>query len=360
MAGFSFQPPARPEDVLSAYLFSGVDLFPARKFVRELREFLKDDQGQPAQVETFSLADRRIRDVLDVARTLPFMFSPWRILTVEGKGAGQEGLSDGETASFAEYFASPSPRTTIVVMFQGSIHKTKPLGKAFFALPETAVRIAEIFPLKDKELKPLVEARFEALGKRATAEAVERILDITESDIARIDSEVEKLTLYVGPRMTVEADDVAALSSVKSFQNWELNAALESGDTEKALVIVNSQFEKGDAPELILGVLAGFYRALLLAKAGLREGRDPKDVFREAKPQVSEKYGGFYQKMLGEYLSLLGRTKEADLLKWLSELEDIDRRLKTTDVSPREMIQAFIVGYGRTAGARRVTSPGRR
>jgi len=359
MAGFAFQSPARPEDVLPAYLFSGADLFPARKFVRELRDFLKDDQDQPALVETFNLADRRFGDVLDAAKTLPFMFSPWRILVVEGKGAGQEGLSSGEAAALAAYFASPAPRTTIVVMFLGTVHKTKPLGKAFFALPESVVRIAEIYPLKDKELTPLVAARFEARGKRITSEAIANILDITESDIARIDSEVEKLCLYLGPRTTVEAEDVTALSTTKYFQNWELTSALEAGEIEKALVVLNSQFEKGDAPELILGVLAGFFRNLHLAKAGLREGRDPKDVFREAKPQISEKYGGFYQKMLGEYLGLLGRIKDSDVLRWLTELEDMDRRLKTTDVSPREMIQAFIVSYGRATGSRRVTSPRR-
>ncbi|MBN1940354.1 MAG: hypothetical protein JW843_12270, partial [Candidatus Aminicenantes bacterium] len=255
MAGSSFQPPNRPEDVLPAYLFSGADMFPARKFVRELREALKNDQGEPAQVETFNLADRRFGDVLDAARTLPFMFSPWRILAVEGKGAGQENLSSGEAASFGDYFASPSPRTTIVVMFQGTVHKTKPLGKAFFALPASVVRIVDLYPLKDKDLRPLIEERFSALGKRATGDAVNRILDITESDIARIDSEVEKLALYLGPRTTVEEEDVAALSSARSFQNWELNAALEAGEIEKALVILNSQFDKGDAPELLLGVL---------------------------------------------------------------------------------------------------------
>ncbi len=359
MAGFSFQLPARPEDVLPAYLFSGADLFPARKFVRELRDFLKDGQDQPAQVETFNLAERRFGVILDTARTLPFMFSPWRILTVEGKGAGQESLSSAEAAALAEYFASPSPRTTIVVMFQGAVHKTKPLGKVFFALPPSIVQIAEISPLKDKDLRPLVESRFAALGKRATAEAVDRILDITESDVSRIDSEVEKLGVYIGPRTTVEAEDVSALSSTKNFQNWELNAALEAGDTEKALIVVNGLFEKGLAPELILSVLAGFFRTLHLAKAGLKEGRDPKDVFREAKPQISEKFGAFYQRMLGEYLALLDRTKEADLLRRLIELEDMDRRLKSTDVSPREMIQTFIAGYGRTAGRRPVTSPRR-
>jgi DNA polymerase III delta subunit len=166
--------------------------------------------------------------------------------------------------------------------------------------------------------------------------------------------------IYIGPKKTAEADDVTALSSIKNFQNWELTAALEAGETEKALVILDSLFNEGFAPELILAVLSGFFRNALLAKAGLREGRDPKEIFREIKPQISEKYGGFYQKMLGEYFALLGRIKDADLLRWLTELEDMDRKIKSTNALPKEMIQAFVVSFGRKTEGRRVTSPGRR
>jgi len=360
MAGFSIQVPDRAEDARPAYFFYGENIYEARCFIGELRRLLSDPQGEAVEIETFNLAAHRWRDIFDVAKNMPFFFSPWRILVVEGKGAGQEDLSAGEAAAFRDYFAFPPPRTTIVVLFEGRIRKAKPLGKAISALPESVARIEEIVPRKDRELKPLVAERFEALGKQATPEAVERILDIAGSEIARIDSEVEKLTIYVGPKKTVEADDVTALCSAKSYNHWELTAALEAGETEKVLIIVESMFEKGDAPELVLAVLSGFFRTALLAKAGLREGRDPREIFREAKPGIPEKYGDFYQKMFGEYLALLGRIKDADLLRWLTELEEMDRRVKSTEVAPKEMIQAFVVSFGRKAADRRVTSPERR
>ncbi|HOF83178.1 MAG: DNA polymerase III subunit delta [Acidobacteriota bacterium] len=360
MAGSFLPVPDRPEDVRPAYFFCGEDLYEARGFVAELRRRLAGPGEAAVEVETFILADRRWTEVLDAARNMPFFFSPWRLLIVEGKGAGQEDLSAGEAAAFRDYFASPAPQTTIIVLFEGKIRKTRPLGKSIAALPGPLARIEEIAPRKDREIKSLTAEKFESLGKQATPEAVERILDIAGGEIARIDSEVEKLAVYLGPRRTVEADDVAALCSARSFDNWELTAALEAGDTDKALIIIESLFENGEAPEMILAVLSGFFRTALLAKAGLREGRDPKEVFREAKPSISERFGGFYQRMLGEYLALLGRIKDADLLRWLEELEDMDRRLKSTAAAPKEMIQAFVVGYGRKAPGRRITSPGRR
>ena len=360
MAGFSLKLPAGPGDVPAAYLIHGEDLYVGRRFLMKLRGLLAEPESGEVQVETFDLADRGWSKVLDAARNLSLFFSPWRILVVEGKGAEQADLSAAETAAFRDYFASPSPRTVIAVLFQGKINKTKALAKVFASLPEAIAATAEILPLKDKELVPLVEERFAERNKKVTLEAVERILDITESDFARIASEVEKLSLYVDPKSTVEADDVTALSSIRNFENYELTAALEDGLIEKALVVLDSQFKEGIRPEIIMGTLTTFFRNLLLARTGLREGGDPKDIFREVKPQITEKYGGFYQRKLGEFLAFLNRITDADVAGWLEELERLDRRIKGTDLDPRSLIQAFLIGYGRTLSDRRVTSPGRR
>ncbi|MHB8056173.1 MAG: DNA polymerase III subunit delta, partial [Candidatus Aminicenantales bacterium] len=299
MAGLALKLPAGPQDVHPAYLIHGEDLFPGREFVRELGKLLTETETGEAQVETFDLATRGWADILDAAKSIPFFFSPWRILTVEGKGAGQEDLSAGAAAAFRDYFASPSPRTVIIVLFDGKIHKTKPLAKAFAALPDSVAATEEIVRLNDRDLAPKVKERFETVGKHVTPEAVECILDITESNFARIATEVEKICIYVGPKATIEADDVLALASVKNFESWELTSALEESSTERALVVLESLIDDGTAPQLIVGTLVGFFRNLLLAKAGLREGRDPKDVFREIKPQIKEQYGGFYQRKLG-------------------------------------------------------------
>jgi DNA polymerase-3 subunit delta len=276
MSGLPTIPPVRADRVLSAYFFSGEDLFSARRFVRDLRQALTTPDGETVQVETFNLDVHGWREILDVAKSLPFFFAPRRILVVEGKGAGLEGLSAGEAAAFRDYFAAPTDRTTIVVLFEGKIHKTKPLGKALYELPDTVALAVELHPLKDKDLKPWIEDRFEALGKRATPEAIERLLDIAGSDLGRLEAEVEKIVTFIGPKKSVEGDDVSALSTVKNFENWELKDALEKGATDKALVILKSLFDDGQAPELIFSGLIGFFRDLLLARSGLREGRDPK------------------------------------------------------------------------------------
>lgn len=360
MAGFSLKLPAGPQTVPAAYLIHGEELFLGRRFLRSLARFLAEPETGEAQVETFDLDAHRWPEIMDAAKSISFAFAPWRILAVEAKGAGAEDLSTGEAAAFRDYFASPSPRTVVAVLFQGKLRKTKPLAKAFAALPETIAATAEILPLKDRDLIPLIEKALEDLNKKATPKAVERILEITESDFARIASEVEKVSLFVGPKATIEADDVTALSSVKNFENYELTGALEDNNIDKALVILNSLFEEGTRPELIVGVLTGFFRDLLLAKTALREGRDPKDVFREVKPRITESYGGFYQRKLREFLAFLGRITAADAAGWLADLERIDRRIKKTEIDPETLIQVFLIRYGRAVSGRRVTSPGRR
>ncbi len=360
MAGFAFQPPDRPEDVLPAYLFSGADLFPARKFVRELRDTLKDEQGQPAQIETFNLADRRFGDVLDAAKTLPFMFSPWRILVVEGKGAGQEGLSSGEAAALAEYFASPAPRTTIVVMFLGTVHKTKPLGKAFFALPESVVRIAEIYPLKDKDLKPLVAARFEARGKRVTPDAVDK-----HPRHHRKRRRPDRFRGRKALSLSRPTDDSRSRGRDGSFDDEKLpklgvdRRSGSRGDRKGPGRLKQPVRKRGGARADPGRPFRIFPRTFSWPRPGSARAAILRTFSGKPSPRFRKNSADFTRRMLGEYLGLLGRIKDADLLRRLTELEDMDRRLKSTDVSPREMIQAFIVSFGRTAGGRRVTSPRR-
>ena len=84
--------PSRPpadgirEDKLSpCYVFYGEETYFADKFVRDLRKVLLSPDGETLHLEKFDLAETRWAEILDVARTAPFFFAPWRILLVTGR-----------------------------------------------------------------------------------------------------------------------------------------------------------------------------------------------------------------------------------------------------------------------------------
>jgi len=339
----------REEDLLPGYFFHGEELFLARQFIRELETALISPDIQNINMERFNLAESGWRDIMDVARTIPFFFSPWRLIIVDIEGAGGEELTEDEQKILKEYFASPTPRTILVVLFSGKIRKTKPLAKLFSSLPPSAVLVKELKILKGEGLFAWAEEKLASLGKRASAEAIDRLIEMTGNNLQRLDNELEKLVTYAGDKKLIEADDVIHLSAgVRDFENWALRDSLEKADYKECLRIINKRFQEGDKPELhVLYQLSSFFRDILLAKSWLSEKKDRKEIFREFKPQITEKMGPFYSTKSREFFHLVEGLSQKDVVRLIAQLEQVDLKIKTTEVSPQALFESFIYEYRR-------------
>jgi DNA polymerase-3 subunit delta len=338
----------REEDLLPGYFFHGEELFQGHQFIRDLKAALVSPDVQDIGLERFDLEETSWRDFVDVARTMPLFFSAWRLLVVEIEDADREELTPAEQKILKEYFASPTPKTIIVVLFAGKIRKTKPLFKLFSSLPGSAVLVKELRALKDKDLFPWVTEKLASLGKRASPEAIERLIEMTGNDLQRLENELEKLATYTGDKRLIEVADVNLLSDwVKSYLEWEFTASLAKGDLEQCLMILNKRFREGDRPEYVLNSLTNFFRDLLAAKTLLREKRDRKDIFRELKPRITEKMGTFYWSRFNEFFSPVDGLTQKDLSRLIGRLGQVDLKIKTTDTSPQALFESFIYEYRR-------------
>src|SRR4030042_470729 len=190
------------EDRLAAgYIFFGEEDYLAEEFIRKLKEALMTPDSQGFNLERFDLAGMRWPDIIDTARTVPFFFSPWRIVVVraieDGREAkenrkGKEGLknlSSLDEKIIREYFRSPAARTVLVVMIVGRVKKTHPMVRFFDSLPRGTVVLKEARRLKPNELYAWMMQRLATLGKSATLPALARLEEVAGSDPRRIDRE---------------------------------------------------------------------------------------------------------------------------------------------------------------------------
>jgi DNA polymerase-3 subunit delta len=347
MRNFLLGQDLREENLLPGYFFHGEEMFLARQFIRSLQNKLVSPDVQGISLENFNLGETTWRDIMDVARTIPFFFSPWRILVVEISSTEMEDLKPVEGNILKEYFASPTLKTILIVLFHGKIRRTKPLFRIFSSLSSSAVLIQEVKSLKNEALFEWIDQKLAAAGKRAGSEAVDRLTELVGGDLQRLDNELEKLVTYVGDKRSIELDDVNQLSDWnKDFLEWELAASLEKGDLERSLMILNKRFQEGDRPEHVLYNLASFLRDLLAAKVWLKENRDRKEIFGDLKPQITEKMGRFYWTKLHEFFSLVDSFSQKDVSRFLAELEQIDLKIKTSDVSAQTLFETFFYEYG--------------
>jgi DNA polymerase-3 subunit delta len=357
------------KDIVPCYFLYGPETFLAREFLDQLRDLLVPPDGRDFNVERFHFEDTSWPEIIDLARTAPFIFSPWRVISLElpppgkkeeGEPRGKAGFCEADEGLLRAYLTSPSSRTVLVIILPGKVTFSRRVVKFFTSFPPSIVRAVELKPLKDRSLGSWMDRRVANWGKSLTSEAKSRLSDRVGNDLQRLDLELDKLATYVGDKKTIDAEDVRAASgSTKDLESWEMENALASGDEGRCLAVLAQLFASGEPPQYILGILSNFLRGILAGREGLREGRDKKEIFREVRPRITESYGRWYFDRLNEYFSLVEAFSGEELDEVLQELGRVDSRLKSSDLSPRTEIETFVVGLCRRSRREKATRKGR-
>jgi DNA polymerase-3 subunit delta len=353
------------ESLSPGYFFYGEETYHAERFVRELRALLIPPDAGDFRPDLFYLDETNWADILDAARTMPFLFFPWRIIIVRipekkpdpDKGGEKEAklVSAVEEKLLRAYFASPSSRTMMVVILPGKIRKGHSLVRVFSSLPGVVVR--ELRTLRPEQIRPWMDEKARSVGKALTQDAALRLIEIAGCDLRLLDNEIEKLAVYVDDRKTIDAADVNQASAwVRDFDSYELDNALEKADLRECLVVLDNLFKSGNRPEQVLYRLVGFFRDVLIARALLQEkGPDKKEIFKRLFPKLQpgwpisqEKYAGFF--------SLVEGIRESDLAGLLEELENVDIRIKSSDVKEQRLFEVFLYKYCRLRKNAGITS----
>jgi DNA polymerase III delta subunit len=346
----------------SCYFFFGEETFLANQFVNKLKATLIDPDNQDFCVERLNLKDQSWGDILDTARTVPFLFSSRRLIVVDLTGKKEESLTALEQTLLKEYLSSPSPQSILFIIFTGSIKRSSPIAKFFSSFPSTAVHVEEAKPLRGVALLNWIDKRFHEKGKIASPETKKRIVEIVGNDLGRLYSEIEKIDTYVIDKKVIEADDVNEISGwFKTYAEWEMTDSLESADYDLCLRVLDNLFNEGTRPEYIFGVIVRFFRNVLMAKLWLKENeKDKKEIFKELKPQIKEKFGSFYTTKFRQFFDMIGSINQQDLKVLLNELEKVDLSYKTSGLSLQTLLEGFLLEYCRLRGWSRGTSLSRR
>jgi len=356
------------EDALSpCYFLFGPETFLADELLGQLRETLAGPPGEELPVERFYLDESRWMDVLDAARTAPFLFQSWRIIVVRfperkpgaDKAGPRKGDADEDEAKAArhlgesdqkilrEYCADPPARTILVVVMPGKVRKNETVVRFFSSLPKAAVTAKELKPLYPAPLRAWVGRKTQSLGKSLTEAAKDRLIEIVGPDLRLLANELEKLAVFVGDRRGVEEDDVnEATGWLRSFEIYELDDALTSGDFGRGIAVLGNLFAENERPELVVGRLTVFFRNVLTARALLDEKALSRDeIFRRFFPYIKPGPGDLYARKFKEFFSVVDGLSRAGLNAVLGELAKADAKIKTSDADERTVFEVFLKEY---------------
>jgi DNA polymerase-3 subunit delta len=374
--------PLREEALLAGYFFFGEEDVLAEEFLAGLERLLGASAGGEFHSTRFDLDESIWRDVVDAARTAPFLFEPWRVLIVRipepksgadraadrrpapGEGRGPKYLSALDQKILKEYFSDPPSRTVLVVIRAGRVRRDDAIVRFFASLPKTGMAVTEMRRLTEYRLMQRAEDEARSLGKTLTEGAKKRLFELLGQDLRLMLNEVRKLAVFVGEKKGVDERDVdLATAGQRSFQAYELDDALAAADFPKAVAILNELFADGERSEVILGRLAGFFRSVLAAQAWLREKSRTKDeIFQTFFPAISKTYLELYRRKYDEFFGAVEGLSPSELNGLLVRLRDLDRTLKTTgtrDAAEQVLIETFLREYELARKKKKTISPAR-
>ncbi|HET9110160.1 MAG TPA: DNA polymerase III subunit delta [Ktedonobacterales bacterium] len=349
-------------------LLHGPDEYSAREELARLRETGGFDFNQ----DTFTGDDADLTQIRTICDTLPFL-SERRLVVLLGlpkprRGAADDADDDGEPGGAPERAEKPAskgkkgkssglgPRafiqaladyaphvpqtTTLVVVVTGKLEASAaPLLKAAEQYGQSRV-----FNLpKGAQLEQWVARHAQANGASIAADAVKLLIELVGADSLRaLDSEIEKLCIYVGRDGRIGVQQVRELTIAMSESSiFDLTDALARRDHARALVLLHELLAGGAAPLAIVGLTAAQTRTLIQVKALSERGMRAPQIAQTASlaPFVVDKS-----------LPLARTFTFAQLEAAHRSLLEVDVALKSSRMTPELALDLLTLQFGATEG----------
>jgi DNA polymerase-3 subunit delta len=267
-----------------AFLFLGAEGYERTRCREALLTAAAGTENRENSVTRYDLGQSDLVEVIDDARSLSLFASERVILVDNAEAVLPRRLADeeeGERGSGARadvlnaYLKDPSPGVTL--LFEASRYefegedkkKIERVRKFFGAIPD----VVEMRRASPEDARMEAQAIAKRLGVRLEPGAVALLVESLAADLARIATEIEKLSLYLGStNRPIGVEDVAAVvPDARSTTVFALVDALGRRNRARSLQTLDTLVKAGEYLPLALSFLAGQFRMALIAReANLR------------------------------------------------------------------------------------------
>ncbi|MFZ4763696.1 MAG: DNA polymerase III subunit delta [Roseimicrobium sp.] len=308
-----------------------------------------------------------VRRTLEALQTLPF-FGGGKLVWLKNANflaENQVGRTNAATEgmeAILDYVEQQLPSEVVFLLSASVVDKRRSAYKRLqkladvraFDKPDTGKAGWE------DEVIPIVQRRARELGVSFDDDAVEMLVQLAGEDTRQLDSEVEKLSLYLGERTRVTADDVRLLVPLnRAGVVFELGNAIGKRDLRRALELVRTLVYQGQSPiGILLAAVVPRVRSLLLAADLIsRHPRLPRGNFTsfaaalEKLPSaetahIPKKKDGTGLNTYPIFLALPETSKftVGELRSGLQDCLGANLKLVTTSLDPQLVLERLLIG----------------
>jgi DNA polymerase-3 subunit delta len=336
-------------DTAPAYLFLGSESFQRAQCKTALLDAVLPPEERENGLTRYDLKETPLIEIIDDARSLS-LFADRRLIIVGDAEAAlprqksdDEGDSDpssGDVQPLSDYLKDPSPGVTILFeavrySFEGDDKKKLERVRKFYSVIPDVVELRP-YSMADARLQTL--ALIHRAGIEVDRAGVELLLEALNGDVARIQIEIEKLSLYAGAGGRVSIEDIGRLvPDARAANIFALVGALGRRDRRRSLQILESLIREGEYIPLALAFLSTQFRMALVAKeAGLRGASQVQGYFtRLGMPMWGSRADQVFQ--------TVSKFSKEQLELGLKMIFQTDRDLRDTRPDDRIVLERFIL-----------------
>lgn len=206
-----------------------------------------------------------VREVISSCQQYP-VFSQYKVVVVrEAQLIPKQPGHKNDFDIFASYAEKPQPSTILVICSKGETLKSKPFIDAIKAT-KNGVIFDSNKVREGRDLEGLIVNYANSLGCNIDTKATSMLADHIGTDIARLFSELDKLSILAGDKNISPELIERNIGISKDFNNFELEDALGKRDAAKAFRIVD-YFERNpkNNPSMVsVAMLFSFFSNVLL------------------------------------------------------------------------------------------------
>lgn len=313
-----------------AYLFLGQESYQRQICKDALLERVLPGEARTDGLTVVDLDDATLAATLDDARSMS-LFSTERLLWVKSaelalpRRLNAQPDEDGESEKSGDnvlsaYLKSPTAGTVIVFEcsrydFAGDDKTKLDRVQRFYARVPATVEFRHFTP---ESSRYLAQELAKKQGLKLAGAELAGLLDAVAGDASRLASEMEKLSLFVGGKRAVTAEDLRTLvPNAAQTTIFALVSSLAKGDRAGALRSLDILVREGEYLPLALTFLSTQFRLALAAKeqkvtspqqALAFFGKLGVRMWRERAEQVIATAGAFTQVRLAKALTAIYET----------------------------------------------------
>jgi len=271
--------------------------------------------------------NQNFTNIIGLASTFPFG-SEKKLIVVKQA----EKLKDKkERKEIFSYFESPSDFTVLVFLHEGTI--TNPTSEPYKTLASKGY-LFEAKELKGKSLIDWLIATVEKNGKTISYDNAQLLTDISGENRNALESQLEKIFIYVGDNKEITIDSIRGLStSLKQYNIFDLQNAIGKKNKSVALKVVFNLLKNGMEPIQIIAMLNKYFTSIArldeLTKANTNE-------FQVARIM------GTHPFYLKDYQSARRMYSDKHLTDAFSALLKADLSIKTTSLEDYTLLSVLI------------------